>query len=70
MGFGGGEVKSKPDDFLPFKLNRELRTANCKLSDATVAIFKQLVQEGAIPSQIVRDFWRVDGLQELVLGEN
>ena len=70
VGLGGGEVKSKPDDFLPFKIafSRE-PLAISSLKEETITIFRELVENGELPTDIVREFWLVDGLQDLVLGD-
>lgn len=70
MGFGGQKTESKPNDFLPFKLPEEndpVAKLKQNLSQETIEIFRELVTLGEIPGHIVRDFWLVEGLQELVV---
>lgn len=72
VGLGGGETQYKPDDFLPFKLKAEgrgQRAEGDKLSVETITIFRELVENGELPTDIVREFWLVDGLQERVMGD-
>lgn len=70
VGLGGGKTESKPTDFLPFKIadpNDPTERLKQNLSQETIEIFRELVNGGEIPAHIVRDFWLVEGLQELVL---
>jgi hypothetical protein len=72
MGFGGQKTESKPNDFLPFKLpenDSPVAKLKASLSQETIEIFRELVTTGEIPGHIVRDFWLVEGLQELILEE-
>jgi hypothetical protein len=63
LGFGGQKSHSKPEDFLPFKFDDD---SGFVLSEQTIAIFKEIIEDHLLPPEIIADFYSIDKLSRAI----